>query len=916
MRRVAVVGAGAAGSLTAVQLLRQGDRLGIRVQVWLIDPSPRTGPGVAYGTTDPRHLLNVPAGRMSAFPDEPAHFLDWLRTRQPTVGPGDFVPRAVYGRYLGEVVARAAGTGPGARIHRVHDRVTAARPRSTGWVLELADGGAVEADAAVLALGSPAPALDWAGPELAGSGRLVADPWAPGALDTVGGEGDVLLVGTGLTMVDAAIALGRPGRVVHALSRSGLIPAAHLPQPAQPVAAPDLDAGCGLDALRRQVRRHLAASRRECGDWRPGMDGLRPVTARWWGQLPVADRARFLAEDLRLWEVHRHRIAPATAAAFHALREAGLLRTGTGQVTRAAPDGDAVLVDVDGGRTLRVAAVVNCTGTPADLRRSTDPLVRRLLDEGYARCGPAGLGLDTDDDGRLQPAAGGAGGLWTIGAARRGNLLETTALPEIRAQAAAVATALLTTPVRRGGRPVDRYGLALSTTREAARLYDGALERILAGRTCAQELLEQAVRADPGFALGHAALALLAGDMGDHDRAGAALAAARRAAPRSDARERGWVGVVHTRLTGSEAAGRTGLLEHVGAHPRDALAVGVAVPTVSFNGITGTDESCALVERLAPFYGDDWWYLGQLAFVRQEQGRWQEAEELAVRALHGYPAAGHAVHARAHVLYETGEHRAGLAWLERWLDEHGDTSGQRAHLSWHAALHELTLDDLPALLARYHRELTASRVSGGRLLVDSVSLLWRARMTGSWSGELPVAELLAAAPDEWLHTPPTPFAALHGALAHAAAGDVAALARLHRWAVAGGQELLVGVIAPLCEALTAVLEQRWQQAAVRLEPLRAVVGRVGASRAQQEVVEETLLYALVAGGARERAGRLLAARLERRASPLDRRRLAALDGARRAGRRPVAVLSAAGAPLQRDSTDYQLPLEMSRSRWR
>ncbi|MCX4527203.1 MULTISPECIES: FAD/NAD(P)-binding protein [unclassified Streptomyces] len=881
-RHIAVVGAGAAGTLTAVQLMRQAEDLGRTLEVWLVDPAEQAGPGVAYRTSDPRHLLNVPAGRMSALPDDPEHFLRWLADGHPRAAPGDYVPRQEYGRYLTEVLERTAEACRRTRPHRVRERVSAVREHGAGVTLRLTGGGELRVDAAVLALGNFAPGQDWAGPELRESGRFVADPWAPGALEALPEEGDVLLVGTGLTMADLAVTLARPDRVLHAVSRHGYVPREHLEDPLPSAEPPSLDGTRGLDALRRDVRRHLAASRRACGDWRAGMDGLRPVTATLWQQLSPADRIRFLQEDLRAWEVHRHRIAPVTAARIGALRTSGRLRIGAAEVVRAVPDEGAVAVRLSDGRELRVAAVVNCTGAQADLRRTADPLVRCLLDRGYARTGPADLGFDTWSGGRLVPAPGApALRLWTIGVARRGNLLESTAIPEIRTQAAEVASSVLGALAdRHASRPTDRYGLRLTTTPEAAELYDRALERILAGRLGAEALLAEAVGVDPDFAVGHAALALLCHESGVGANTAAALAAAGRAASRgADERERSLVGAVRARLTGTEEAGKAALLGHIAGHPRDALVVSAAVPTVSFNGVTRAEESWALVEGLSPTYGDDWWYLGQLAFVRQEQERWQEAESLSARALAAHPAAGHAVHAWAHVFYETGEHRAGLAWLDEWMRRHGAGAGHRSHLSWHAALHELTLDDRAAVLRRYRCELVASRVSGGRLLVDSASLLWRARMTGSWSGELPLGELLEAAPDQWLDAPETAFAALHGALAFAAAGDLDGLGRLRLHALTNRQEAFRLVIAPLCEALTAVVGQRWQEAALRLGPLLPLIARVGGSKAQHEVVEETLLHALISGDDHDRAARLLSARLERRASPLDRRRLATVGGA-------------------------------------
>jgi hypothetical protein len=211
-------------------------------------------------------------------------------------------------------------------------------------------------------------------------------------------------------------------------------------------------------------------------------------------------------------------------------------------------------------------------------------------------------------------------------------------------------------------------------------------------------------------------------------------------------------------------------VQHLRAWPRDALLLSTAVPTIAFAGVTEVPaEAWALVEGLAPVYGDDWWYLGMLAFVRQEQEHYDEARELAVQALATEPAAGHAVHAKAHVHYETGDHAAGLAWLDTWIDSCGARASHRAHFSWHAALHELALGDDAAVAARFAAQLAPPGVIGVRALVDSASLLWRSRMLGA---RVPgaAAAVLRTVPETLLVESRTPFVAMHAAVALAAAG--------------------------------------------------------------------------------------------------------------------------------------------------
>lgn len=868
---VVVVGAGAGGALTATHLLTA---LSPRYRVVLVDPATTTGRGAAYSTTDERHLLNVPASGMTAFPRDPEHFFRWVRRhRDADAQPQHFVPRRWYGDYVEDLLETAAEYPGNAGFERRRARVTDLTRQGERLVVHDDLGGATVARAVVLA-GGTASGSTWAPAELRESARFVADPWTQPLPD----DGDLLLVGTGLTMVDVAVSADRPGRTLHTVSRHDRLPRVHRVPTTPPVPPPPgITRLTGLEELTEAVRTHVERTVAATGDWRPAIDGLRPVTAQLWSGLAEEEKQTFLARHARTWDVHRHRMSPDVAARLDAITGEGRLQRHTGTVAAVRDLDDALEVDLTDGTTVRVAGVVSCTGPVGTIAH--DPLLTTLARSGVVRPGPVGLGIDVADDGRVRGVLPPSTPIYALGSLRRGSLWETTAMPEIREQAYNVAQRVVRAlhgETRR--RPTDVYGLCLTTDATAARAYNDALGRLLRLQDGAERGLREAVEHDPDFVQAQAALALLGHEWGTTTDWGRRLDRAHAAASRRflDDREVSFLRAVTTRLRTDEATGAAALLRHVRLFPRDALAVSVAVPTVAFGGLTSGRQTADLVESLGRSYGDDWWYAGQLAFVRQDQERWEEAEALAAYALSVEPASGHAVHARAHVFYETGAHAEGLAWLDEWIGGCGRQANHRSHFSWHAALHELMQGDLDGVRRRYARELAPPEVHGSRALVDSAALLWRCRVTGAWQDDLPVQQACEAAPVGWLSEPPTPFAAMHSALALAADADDVGLAALRDVAARHADPVFRDVVAPLCAALARLVEGWYADAADALTALLPRTGALGGSAAQREVLEDTLVHALALAGRTTEAAAVLDRRLDRRPSALDARRRAGL----------------------------------------
>ncbi|HVX54393.1 pyridine nucleotide-disulfide oxidoreductase [Nocardioides sp.] len=413
---------------------------------------------------------------------------------------------------------------------------------------------------------------------------------------------------------------------------------------------------------------------------------------------------------------------------------------------------------------------------------------------------------------------------------------------------------------------VDPYGYGLTTSAPAAAAYCRGVLDVLRLRGGALEHLAESIAHDPTFALGHAALALLGHEMCAPVDVPARLQQALLHRGRLTERERSHLHAVAAHVGGDPRP----LIDHLAAYPRDALLLSTAVPTIAFAGVTEVpEEAWAIVERCIPAYGEDWWFLGLLAFVRQEQHRFDEAMALSCRSLAVEPGAGHSAHARAHAHYETGDHQAGLAWMDAWVRGDGAGIDSLSHFSWHAALHELSLGDLDAVRRRYESQLRPGTALGCRGLVDSGSLLFRWALTPGACDVPSLEEVVRVTGPGTLERPATPFLALHTAIALLAVGDVTALRRLAGWAAGHRHPTFREVVAPLAGALVLMSAGACGAAADELARLAPGVRRLGGSDAQREIVEEVRIAALLRADRWDEARRLLEARLDRRHSPRD-----------------------------------------------
>jgi uncharacterized NAD(P)/FAD-binding protein YdhS/glyoxylase-like metal-dependent hydrolase (beta-lactamase superfamily II) len=460
---IAIVGGGFSGTLVAAHLLKTATQ---PLTIKLIERQEQIGQGIAYSTTINSHLLNVSAGNMSGFPSDAGHFLRWLyhnyrelATFLPhEISANAFIPRKVYGLYIQSILEEAQAKAPNyVQLERAIAEVVAVSKFSSQETKEihltLSNQQTIAADKVVLALGNSPTA-----PSLKQPTDYIRNAWAVEALANLDQDAPVLLIGTGLTMVDMVLSLHErqhQGKI-YAISRRGLSPQRHQPTKSYPAFLTPETAPKTIIGLFQRIREEVKMAASQGYDWRAVIDSLRPLTQRLWQQLSLGEQRRFLRHVSPYWDVHRHRIASQVAEVIDELLNSGQLMIAAGRIQgyTQTPQGVEVRIQPRQNKSenqepqvnyvLVVNRVVNCTGVVVDYSRSTHPLVESLRSQGLISPNPLGLGLATEANGAIIDATGQASSdFFTIGTPRKGDLWETIAVPELRSQAQALAVTLL-----------------------------------------------------------------------------------------------------------------------------------------------------------------------------------------------------------------------------------------------------------------------------------------------------------------------------------------------------------------------------------------------------------------------------------------------------------------------------------------
>ncbi|ROM95490.1 FAD/NAD(P)-binding protein [Pseudomonas brassicacearum] len=456
---ILIVGGGLSGALLAAQLMRlPGKR-----QVLVIEPRAELGRGEAYSAVELGHTLNGNAARMSVDPDNADDLTQWLsafiasggwpESDQQSVPVAElFPPRGIFGLYVQQRLAeaQAVGAGYGSSVEHVRGEAVDLQTNEHGTLLTLSDGARLRGAFAVLATGL-FPAARTPQTESSGLNAAAVDPWDVAAMTQLDPQSTVLIIGSGLTMVDAVVSLEQAGHrgPIEVFSRHGLLPHVRRQPPAwMDFLAEDPDIRSPRQ-LMHELRRHCRAAMADGIDWQAPLDTVRAHIGRLWSQATDVQRRQFVRHVRPWWESHHHRSPPLSAELVARLHQSGRLRIQAASFKGLAPSADgrvSICIRRRGESEVTVVsgdALINSSGIEYDWRRVARPLPRQLLARGLIKPGPLALGIAADASGAVMDAEGQvAQRLFAMGPPLRGMWWESTAVTDVASQAKALALRL------------------------------------------------------------------------------------------------------------------------------------------------------------------------------------------------------------------------------------------------------------------------------------------------------------------------------------------------------------------------------------------------------------------------------------------------------------------------------------------
>ncbi|KAA3515988.1 FAD/NAD(P)-binding protein [Agrobacterium rosae] len=446
---VAVIGGGFSGAAFALHLsaLSAG-----KVGIVVFEPRSRLGAGLAYSTAEPAHRINVPAGRMSLYPDDPESFLRYLATTDEhatdaaLIGrDGQPYPRRhVFGDYVEAEIAPLLSSG--AVEHRKAEVVSIV-PSGEDWDIADSQNGALRAQFVVLAVSHPAPGLLRPLLPFKDHPKLVADVTVPAALAPIATEDHVLILGNGLTAADVVAALEKRGHrgKITSVSRRGLRSRGHAPAAQEPFGDFSSKPSLRASALLRVIRRSIEEAKADGLTWHAVLDAVRGQAFAIWRALPVAERRRIVRLARPFWDAHRFRIAPQVEDALDRAIAEDRLAIAAARLKRVVPEGNGFRVilsprHMPDDQEQIFDAIVVTTGPAHEGILQSQPFLAALAEAGHLSLCKTGLGIACDLDARVLGNHGApTDNLFVAGPLARGTFGELMGLPQVTEHAVFVA---------------------------------------------------------------------------------------------------------------------------------------------------------------------------------------------------------------------------------------------------------------------------------------------------------------------------------------------------------------------------------------------------------------------------------------------------------------------------------------------
>lgn len=408
----------------------------------------------------------------------------------------------------------------------------------------------------------------------------------------------------------------------------------------------------------------------------------------------------------------------------------------------------------------------------------------------------------------------------------------------------------------------DRYGYQLSTDSDAARdAYVEGLDRFLAADGEVDTCFNQAIDDDAGFALPYAGLARYYQIKGQKADAVEAINKSLLLCKTISTREASQVNAFRVLIEETPADALQFIREHLEVYPRDALLASTCTTVfglIGFSGLPGREaEQLAFTTKLAPHYGDDWWFLSQHAFSQVEVGQLAAAEANIERSISIQPRSGQAAHVRSHVYYESGDRQAGYNYLKSWMPDYNRRGLLHGHLAWHLSLWALADGDIDQVWSLLDEDIGPDASEGPPLVIlcDTAATLYRASLAGVNIPSQRWQEIARYAAQYFPETG-VAFGDVHSAIAYAMAGQSDELVRV----VETAKGPAANEVRELATAFGSIAKQDWPEAIRHLSEAMKDHARIGGSRAQRDIIEFTMASVLLRQGKREEARRLLSIR--------------------------------------------------------